>query len=399
LSDNPVAGSGPRLAVAWLGYLTLVTLLVTLAPFEFREPERFRIFFSGGVGDVLANILLFVPLGFLARLTLATTGPLSSPPGILGLGLIVSSLIETAQLFLPGRYPSPVDVVTNGIGAFLGCLVLDTVSRRIRLTPGLVNRLALELPLMGLAYLLVPLLWVSSLASRAQPGRWALTTLVGVMGAVILASLYRHRFGPAGAIRAWGISLVAGLGYLVGAIPGFGDQPELLALGTAVVSLVTGILAFWPSGTTGGERRFEGSTLNRVIPGFMIYLVLLVLWPPAPRFGGWRLGWGLEVQLGDVSTDAIFSLLEYLAAFTLLGYALAEHRGRLDESTRRLVLRSGGVGFAWAAVLELAATLHVGSMGSGLRLAMAVVAVSYGAGLYALQRAHIRGLLETRLRT
>ena len=150
---------------------------------------------------------------------------------------------------------------------------------------------------------------------------------------------------------------------------------------------------------TGGERRFEGTTLNRVIPGFMLYLAFLALWPPTLQFGGWRMDWGLETQLGAVSNDAIFGLVEYLAGFTLLGYALAERRGRLEEPTTRLVLRAAGFGFGWAAFLELAAAVHAGSAASGLRLVMTAIAVSYGAGLYAVQRAHIRGLLELRPRS
>lgn len=36
------------------------------------------------------------------------------------MGVVLSLAVETLQLFLPGRYCSPVDVLTNGLGAFLG---------------------------------------------------------------------------------------------------------------------------------------------------------------------------------------------------------------------------------------------------------------------------------------
>ncbi len=100
-------------------------------------------------------------------------------------------------------------------------------------------------------------------------------------------------------------------------------------------------------------------------------------------------------ELDHVSTDDVMSLLEYIAGFTLLGYALAGRRGRREEPTGILVPRTALLGAACAGLLELASAFHAGSRGSGLRLAMSVVAVGYGARLYAAQRAHIRNVLLT----
>jgi hypothetical protein len=98
--------------------------------------------------------------------------------------------------------------------------------------------------------------------------------------------------------------------------------------------------------------------------------------------------------LEHVSTEEVMSLLEYIAGFTLLGYALAEQRGRREEPMRLLMSRTALRGAACAAVLELASAFHEGSRASGLRLLMSVVAAGYGAALYAAQRAHIRSVLK-----
>src|SRR5688572_20505684 len=55
-----------RLTVALLGYFVLVTLVITLSPFDFG-PKPFSVSIKLATGDVLANIALFLPLGFLMR--------------------------------------------------------------------------------------------------------------------------------------------------------------------------------------------------------------------------------------------------------------------------------------------------------------------------------------------
>ncbi|HSR90560.1 MAG TPA: VanZ family protein, partial [Gemmatimonadales bacterium] len=319
---------------------------------------------------------------------------LGNPAIVFGLGFVLSGMIETGQIFLPGRFPSPIDVTTNSFGAFLGAALLEAIEPRIQLTPGVVDRLALELPMMGLLYLLVPLLWVSSFAGRSQPGRWSLTVFIGLIGAAVVSALYRHRFGPAGAISALGTALVAALGFLVGALPGFVVNPILLGLSTTAVAFATFLFALIPGPDTGVDRRFEGALLKRIIPAFLVYLLLLAVWPPVLHSWRWPPAWGLVPELEHVSTEEVMSLLEYIAGFTLLGYALAEQRGRREEPMRLLMPRTALRGAACAAVLELASAFHEGSRASGLRLLMSVVAVGYGSALYAAQRAHIRTVLK-----
>ena len=74
-------------------------------------------------GDVIINVLGFVPLGFLAMGLLAEmrrTGFWQSLGWVVAFCLCVSLSIELVQYFLPGRSSSMVDVLTNTLGAFVG---------------------------------------------------------------------------------------------------------------------------------------------------------------------------------------------------------------------------------------------------------------------------------------
>ena len=70
-----------------------------------------------GTTDLVLNILLFAPLGFV--LGRAGIRPLI----IMGVGLFLSGGIEALQFFLPGRAPTLRDVLTNTLGCGLGGLV------------------------------------------------------------------------------------------------------------------------------------------------------------------------------------------------------------------------------------------------------------------------------------
>lgn len=75
-----------------------------------------------GVADALANVILFIPLG--AALALL---PLR-PARIVTVAFLLSAAVETAQLVVPGRDPSPPDVLFNSLGALAGA----TLAKRRR---------------------------------------------------------------------------------------------------------------------------------------------------------------------------------------------------------------------------------------------------------------------------
>jgi len=79
--------------------------------------------------EAAANVLLFVPVGFVA--TLAFTRKSWWQVG--AFGLTISGCMEVGQLlFLDNRFASPVDLVTNTGGAVVGALVAKAVIKHLR---------------------------------------------------------------------------------------------------------------------------------------------------------------------------------------------------------------------------------------------------------------------------
>jgi len=77
---------------------------------------------SRGAADAVLNVVLFLPLGALLRAYLP-------PLRTLGVGLLLSTAIELAQWFIPGRFPTLGDVIWNATGVGVG-LALAVLLRR-----------------------------------------------------------------------------------------------------------------------------------------------------------------------------------------------------------------------------------------------------------------------------
>lgn len=78
----------------------------------------------GGRGDILANLLLYVPLGLL--LAVALPPRLGRPGGVLtalALGTLLSATVEALQLVIDGRVSSGADLALNAAGTLLGALL------------------------------------------------------------------------------------------------------------------------------------------------------------------------------------------------------------------------------------------------------------------------------------
>lgn len=108
--------SSSALRLLLLAGALLAILAPTMIPLSqlegLGEPtETSRLLYSA---DVLRNLVLFLPLGAV----LASLGV--SAPRCLALALLLSGSIETVQLWIPGRYPSLLDLVVNALGAALG---------------------------------------------------------------------------------------------------------------------------------------------------------------------------------------------------------------------------------------------------------------------------------------
>lgn len=380
-----------RLSRVLLLYYVGVVLVITLAPFRFEVPRQVTVFYVGGGFDMVANVLLFVPLGFLYPLTRPHRGlPLVARAALLG--LLLSAAIEAAQLFERGRYASLVDLGTNAAGALAGALLQWAVARRIRLNARVVGRLALELPLMGLVYLLVPLLWLGSLAAREQALRLAPLLLLGLFGARVLAALQRNRFGPAGVLGVRGVAVAAGGWMALGVFPALAFHPAAAALLVATVAAVAAHEARRP-GEEAADRRFEARTLRRAAPAFAAYLLAMVLAPLAAGASGWT-GWlGFAGRAASLSTSEQLHLLESVAALTVLGYLLAEARSRRELPYRALAPRLAAECGLAAAAIEGVRGFQPAWGASLAQLLLLVGAGLLGGWIFHLQREHVRAVV------
>ena len=373
-----------RLAFVLLGYITLIILLMTWNPFYFAIPEQIHFKLHTDLDDALANVILFMPVGFLYRLT-------TQKRGAWLVGAAISASIEMVQLFIPARTSSLMDILNNTLGAVLGAVLYNLISSRVALTPNMAGRLRLETPLMSFVYLLIPLLWINSVAQREASDRWFLSLMIGMCGAIVFNDVYRHWFDSTGMRLTLSASLSAGAWFLFGA--GINIlHPFLLIRALLVVVLLTAFLTVLPRRFP--DRRFERATLRRLLPVFVVYIILLALWSPGRPFVGWHGMIGLTSRIEDTSMQALYSRIEYLVAFSILGYLTAEWRGRAELSVAQdlpgLLAVTGGS----AIVLALFAGFQAGEGASLFRFILVVASAIYGGLIYHALRDHVRFLLR-----
>lgn len=100
------------------------------------EGYRFISFEPTSFKDVAGNVLLYMPVGVVfwcfmhvvvrLRFTAAFAAAVSA--------ILMSFCIEWAQVFIPGRYPSAIDICMNGMGACFGAIstaILTAITRKL----------------------------------------------------------------------------------------------------------------------------------------------------------------------------------------------------------------------------------------------------------------------------
>jgi glycopeptide antibiotics resistance protein len=208
----------------------------SLLPFELRPLplasawEQFRVAMVAiplariSRSDVLANILLFVPIGFslAGSLLLDRTrrfGIVGATPVIVAVSLGVSLFAEFLQTFSEGRVPSPLDVAAQTLGCLVGIAAwaltgarLTTWSRQTIASRG-EDRLTRVLTLVAVGWLFVKLapfditVDLGDLAQRVRAGKIALTPLRD-SGGTLAWRLWDVVAEAAGAIPLGAASLV-----------------------------------------------------------------------------------------------------------------------------------------------------------------------------------------------
>jgi VanZ family protein len=397
------AKTSARLARAVLGYLTLNIAIITLAPFRFAATPVNGLTSIFGVRDAVLNIVLFLPLGFVFQLSRDRREEARWLTAF-GAGLVLSGLIEVAQVFAPGRYPSVSDLGTNALGAALGAWMGALAVQR---TDGsrTVRAFALDLPLVGLTYLLLPVLWLTGL-SASEGVTWALllplVSAAWIMGSVHAS--YGSNF-PTEAERDRVLRLWSGgaLFLLVGVAPAAQTNLGLLLSGAILLAAVIALRLKAPPAWTVGRmadgsisRRFEGPTLRVALAPLICFAIVLALAPVTGSFDEWNGTWALTRGVAVPTDAALYRAMALLAAYTAIGYGVAATHGRRVESLRGLALRAVGWSLALALPVEWLRGWGTTTAASATMLSMSSTAAVLGAGIYQLQLRHIQALLGRR---
>lgn len=381
-----------RLGRSVLAYLACVIIVITLSPFQFAAAPVHGLSTEWDWPDIIMNVVMFMPIGFLFQLT-RPAGTIVRWAPLALMGLALSAAIETAQLFEATRFTSLIDVATNTAGAVVGAALFNIVRTRVE-APGSVRAMALEMPLMGLVYLLVPLIWLTGLASEAGSRAW-LTLPVIAFGAGILGAVHAAIASPANRTRT--ALAAAAIGWsAIALLPAALQQPVIMLAGAAIALGVSWTLSIATSRhRESGARRFEIPTLRLLLPLFAAFLALSSVWPLQAVDGMWRINRAFA-PVATFGTASVFLVLEHIAAFTLVGYIVAEFHGRQQRSDRSVIWRV----LAWSSLLSLllegARGLHPAHGASPLMLVLTVAAAAFGGWLYQLQRDLIVALLSRR---
>lgn len=379
--------SRARLSLVLLLYVLGIAAFTRLAPFRFGVPGTVRVLITADWRDAVSNVLLFVPMGFLYPLTRRAVQ--SSVARVALTACVVSAAIETLRLGGGSAGFSVVGVLANAAGAAIGAELLRAGNQRI-LASRLAGRLSLEIPLVGLVYLLVPLLFVVSLSVGDDSASYLALLPLGLLGARLIASVQEFHFGPAGAFRNRMIPYIAGGWAIAGSFPALLRAP---LLGGALVAVVA--LASWNElarpAIHGIERRFEIDVLRRSVPYLAGYLLVIALLPLAAGLSPWHLSANVMEPGGDEARRMV-RLLEPVASFTVIGYLLAEQRGRRELPFRAIAPRVVLECAALAIAIEACCGFQPGGA-SGARVALRMAASLLGAALYHNQRERVRWIL------
>lgn len=389
-----------RLGRAVLGYLGVVVAIITLAPFRFDTTPAHGWSTVWSWSDLVLNVLMFTPIGFVYQLT-RPRGTRTNWWGIVALGAGLSASIELIQLFAPDRYSSLFDIATNTAGTVAGAAAFAVVSQRVRGDTA-IHTLALELPLMGLVYLLIPLCWLIGLGSDGELRRLLILGPALIAGTV-LGTVHAAYVQPSP--PAWWLPVTTIGWALVAFVPGARGNLAVIAPGAALVLAVATLRdttirrtlhAAAAAGGTGVNRRFELPTLRLVLPLYAAYLALSAAWPVVIDQLEWHGTLALMAPGVTPSISMVFRALEQVAAFTLVGYMGAEYRGRGNTGVRAALGRTIVWSLVTSALLQFVRGFQSEAVASLSLFVLTQIAAVFGHVLYLLQRDHVQALVKRR---
>lgn len=391
---------------ALLLYMTFIILQITLIPFNFHVPMQIKFTWDFYYSGIITNVFLFVPIGFLYCLAQNNSDRLRwNQNGFnklqrfihllcikeLLLGLLLSLIIEIVQGFIPGRISSGYDIITNGAGAWVGAQIFEQIGKRIN-KGQMAGLFALKLPLMNLVYLLIPLLWLNGLSAGKNPIHLALLALLGLFGSMLMFSIYYHNFHRTKKISVNLFTLSVLVWFFVSSVPALLRFPlPVITLGLSIGIFIR-LRFFFPLRLTPDTRRYELPALQRLLPIYLFYMLALFLWPTTMDLHMLQETYLFEDK-GRVFL--IFGFLERFAAYTLLGYIVAEMRGRKNENLGRTLVWILFISLNLLVVNGILRGVLAIHFSLFLELFIVVSASIYGGIIYRLQLRAFRDLLRT----
>ena len=386
--------SRARLSFVLLVYFVAIVAILQLAPFGFLVPQDIRLVALTDWRDALTALVLFVPLGFLYPLTRMSEH--SSRLHVALWSALVATLIAAGRIFELDRDVAIADIAAATAGAVFGATLLKAVNARTRKSARLAGRLSLEIPLIGLIYLLLPLLVATSISAASDIRRMLMLLPLGFLAARLLSGVQEHHFGPARVFTARSMCIIAAGWTALGAFPAAFRYPLLTAGVVIVVAVATLYDASRPSLHGGEERRFEADILRSATPYVVVYFLDVLFLPLASGIDRWHFAMGLTGSGGDLAQQVV-PLLEPITSLVLLGYLLAEARGRRELKFRRVAARVALECALVAVAIEASRGFQRQVGASALEFLLLVIAAVLGAGMYHHQRERVRWMLINRV--
>ncbi len=291
MTQTPIrAGVQPGSALGpWLSACVAAIVYATLYPWSgWRSPGVPVLSFLWGpwprwwtVFDVIANVAAYLPIGFLLTAWLAQRAALRPGPAAAVAAVAATALslgLESLQMLLPERVPSPLDLLANAAGATAGALFAAAIgARRLGRWPGRMRRIVPLAP-RATPGLILMCAW---LLAQVDPQRIALVTGTWVgarsaagSGAWLSDWALPREFGPLAETAGVALTVVA-IGLIARELlrAGAGSAasatvPIALALGIKVLASIA-----W-SGRSDPLGWFGASTQGGLLAGAVALLLL-----------------------------------------------------------------------------------------------------------------------------
>jgi len=290
-SSKNASARSYRIAVGLLLVLISYGSLYPLK-WDFEQPQAFIFYGPVGLGDLVENIVLFLPLGWLLAWHYHRRQRQWVIFGIWFLiALVVASVLQWLQKYLP-RTPALSDIVFNMVGHVLGwwagLLSVQALNRVMVRHQGLraADRFALLMVVLWLVaelFPLIPTLDVSSVAFNVkslwqqdpwQPGRMLTHLGMTVMGLEALAHLVRS---TSGGHRSRWMAALATFAVLMGKFVVIHQAPGL----PVVVGIMGGGL-LWLAIDQARESRRLALLLLIAMASYLVYALAPYEWRETP---------------------------------------------------------------------------------------------------------------------